>query len=264
MRVRQMVQERTTAAAAQLPTVSKKPIILQPLSSTSRVMKIGLWSDKLTQRDLTELVLWTIRPKLMTVPGVANVAVWGQRDKQFQVLVDPDRLRANEVTLDAVTRAAAESVSLEGGGFVDTPNQRFPVRHLPAVRDPAELAEALVDVRGGPPVPLGKVTDVSFGSPPPIGDSVINDGPGILLIVEKQPESNTLELTRRVEAALDDLKPALKDVSVDSAIFRPATFIERALDNLTRALAVGCGLVAVILFVFLFDWRTAVISLTAI
>ena len=115
--VRSLVQERVAAVARQLPTVARPPVILQPLSSTSRVMKIGVWSTTLSQRDITEVVMWTVRPKLMSVPGVANVAVWGQRDKQYQVLVDPDRLRANGVALDAVTRAAADAVALDAGGF---------------------------------------------------------------------------------------------------------------------------------------------------
>src|SRR6185436_11055665 len=101
----------------------------------------------------------------------------------------------------------------------------------------------------------GDVADVRFGSPDPIGDAIINDGPGLLLIVEKQPEGNTLEVTRRVEAALKELEPGLAGLDVDPTIFRPATFIERAIGNLGRALLVGCGLVAAILFVFLFDWR---------
>ena len=264
LKVRQMVQERVAAEARLLPTVAKPPVILQPLSSTSRVMKIGVWSKTLSQRDLTEIVMWTVRPKLMSVTGVANVAVWGQRDKQFQVLVDPDRLRANGVTLDAVSRAAGDAVVLEAGGFVDTPNQRLAVRHLSPVIDPDDLGRTVVDFRGGAPVRLKDVARIEIGSPPPIGDAVINDGPGLLLIVEKQPQANTLELTRKVEAAIDALKPGLKDVEVDPTIFRPATFIERAIDNLTKALAVGCGLVALILVLFLFDWRTAVISLTAI
>jgi CzcA family heavy metal efflux pump len=264
LRVRQMVQERVAAEARRLPVIARPPVILQPLSSTSRVMKIGLWSKTLTQRDMTELVLWTIRPKLMSVPGVANVAVWGQRDKQFQVLIDPSRLRANDLTLDAVVRAAGDAVVLEAGGFLDTPNQRIGVRHLPAVNEADDLKECVVEVRGGASIPLGQVADVTIGSPPPIGDAIINDVPGILLIVEKHPDSNTLELTRRVEAAIEELKPGLKDLEIDTSIFRPATFIERAIDNLTRALAVGCGLVALILLLFLFDWRTAIISLTAI
>ena len=267
LRVRQMVQERVTAVTRQLPTVALPPIILQPLSSTSRVMKIGILSAKganLSQRDLTEIVMWTIRPKLMSVPGVANVAVWGQRDKQFQVIVDPDQLRVKGVTLDMVTTSARDAVALDGGGFVDTPNQRVAVRHAPAVRDATDLGRAVVDPRGGASLRLKDVATVQYGSPPAIGDAVINDEPGILLIVEKQPESNTLELTRKVETAIEDLRPGLTGVDVDTTIFRPATFIERAIDNLSHALVVGCALVAVILIVFLFDWRTAVISLTAI
>ena len=264
LRVRQMVQERVAAETPRLPSVARPPVILQPLSSTSRVMKIGVWSNTLSQRDLTEVILWTVRPKLMSVAGVANVAVWGQRDKQFQVLVDPDRLRANNVTLDQVTRAAGDAVVLQDGGFVDTPNQRLAVRHLSPVLDPEDLARTVVDFRGGAPVRLGDVTDVRIGSPPPIGNAIINDGPGLLLIVEKQPDANTLELTRRVEAAIEALRPGLKDFEIDPTIFRPATFIERAIDNLKKALVIGCVLVAVILLVFLFDWRTAVISLTAI
>ncbi|GDY07148.1 cation transporter [Planctomycetia bacterium] len=262
--VRQFVQERVSAEAARLPTVARPPVILQPLSSLSRVMKIGVSSKTLSQRDLTVLAMWTIRPKLMSVPGVANVAMWGQRDKQFQVLVDPDRLRAHGVTLEQVVRAAGDATVLDAGGFVDTPNQRLAIRHLSAIVEPEDLARSVVDFRDGTPIRLGDVADVVIGSPPPIGDAIINDGPGLLLIVEKQPEGNTLEVTRRVEAALEALRPGLKDVDVDPTIFRPATFIERALNNLSHALFIGCGLVVVILIVFLFDWRTALISLTAI
>jgi CzcA family heavy metal efflux pump len=262
--VRQQVLERVTKESRQLPVVARPPVILQSLSTTSRVMKIGLSSPTLSQQDLTILAMWTIRPKLMSVRGVANVAIWGQRDRQFQVLVDPDRLRASGVSLDAVVRATRDATALETGGFLDTPNQRLAIRHVSALRDPDDLAAAVVDFRGGAPIRLDDVADVVIGSPPAIGDAVINDGPGLLLIVEKHPDGNTLEVTRDVEAALKTLEPALKGIAVDPAIFRPATFIERALHNLTQALLIGCGLVVVILVAFLFDWRTAVISLAAI
>jgi CzcA family heavy metal efflux pump len=263
-KVRMLVNERVAGEARQLPTVARPPVILQPLSSTSRVMKIGVWSPSLSQQELTILALWTMRPKLMSVPGVANVAVWGQRDKQFQVLVDPDRLRANGVSLDSVVKAAGDAAVLETGGFVDTPNQRLAVRHLSPILEPEDLARTVVDFRSGAPIRLGDVCEVAIGSPPPIGDAVINDGPGLLLIVEKQPEGNTLEVTHNVEKALETLKPALAGVHVDPTIFRPATFIERAVENLTRALAIGCALVIVILVAFLYDWRTAAISITAV
>ncbi len=263
-RARQLVQERLAAETPRLPTVARPPIILQPLSSLSRMMKIGVWSETLSQRDLTELALWTVRPRLMAIPGVANVAIWGQRDKQLQVLVDPDRLRAHQVSLDAVMRAAGDAVVLDAGGFVDTPNQRLAVRQLSLVLEPEDLARSIVAFRDGAPLRLSDVADVVIGSPPPIGDAIINDRPGLLLIVEKQPAANLLEVTRQVESALDALRPGLEDVEIDATIFRPATFIERSIENLTRALLTGGVLVVVVLAAFLFDLRTAVISLTAI
>ena len=263
-RARQLVQERLAAEAPRLPAVSRPPVILQPLSSLSRMMKIGVWSETLSQRDLTELAVWTIRPRLMAIPGVANVAIWGQRDKQLQVLVDPDRLRAHQVTLDSVIKSAGDAVVLDAGGFVDTPNQRMAVRQLPPIYSPDDLARTVVAFREGAALRLGDVAHVQFGSPPAIGDAIINDGPGLLLVVEKQPAANMLEVTRKVELALDALRPGLKDVELDPTIFRPATFIERSIDNLTHALLIGCVLVIIVLVVFLHDWRTAVISLTAI
>jgi CzcA family heavy metal efflux pump len=264
MRARQLVQERVATVAPRLPAVAHAPVLLSPLSSTSRAMKIGISSKTLSQMDLSELSLWTIRPRLMAVPGVANVAIWGQRDRQFQVLVDPDRLAMHGVTLDAVERAAADAATVAAGGFLDMPNQRMPVRHYSAITTADDLARTVVKFANGVPLRIGDVAQVVISHPPPIGDAVINDGPGILLIVEKQPWGNTLDVTRQVEAALDALRPGMKDVEIDPTIFRPATFIVRSLDNLTHAMLLGCALVVVILILFLYDWRTAFISLTAI
>ncbi len=264
MRARQLVQERLAVEATRLPAVAKPPVILSPLSSTSRLLKIGVSSKVLSQMELTTLAKWTIRPRLMAIPGVANVAIWGQRDRQFQVLVDPDRLRANGITLDALTKAVTDSSAVGAGGFIDSPNQRIAVRYRSPINEPEDLAKMPVAVRNGAPITVGDVADVRIGYPSPIGDAVINDGPGLLLIVEKQPIGNTLEVTHNVEKALEALKPALKDVELDPTIFRPAGFIERSLENLTEAMWVGLGLVVAILVVFLFDWRTAIISLIAI
>ena len=264
MEARQMVQERLATLAGRLPAVAHPPVILSPLSATSRALKIGLSSKRLSQVELTTLAKWTIRPRLMAIPGVANVAIWGQRDRQLQVLVDPDRLWAHRVTLNEVTRAAGDAVLPGAGGFIDTPNQRLAVTHVSTVAKADDLARVPVAVRQGTPLALGQVAGVAEGFPPPIGDAVINDGPGLLLIVEKQPTGNTLDVTRNVEAALDALRPGLQGVEIDSTIFRPATFIEMSLANLRRAMIWGCVLVAAILVAFLFEWRTAVISLTAI
>jgi len=261
---RQMVGERIAQVQPRLPLAARQPVLMPPLSSTSRAMKVELSSAKLDQMQLSELVRWTIRPRLMAVPGVANVAVWGQRDRQLQVLVDPDRLRAAGVTLADVRAATGDAVLIGGGGFVDTPNQRLAVQQAGTVQTAADLARAIVKSAGEASVRIGDVARVVDGYSAPIGNAIIDDGPGIMLIVEKQPTANTLELTRAVEAAFAELKPGLKDVKVDTTIFRPATFIERSIDNLTRALLIGCALVAAVLFLFTRDWRQATISLVAI
>lgn len=261
---RQMVQERLNLAQNRLPAVVKPPVLMAPYSSLSRVLKVGLTSKTLDQMELSELSRWTIRPRLMSVKGVANVAIWGQRDKQFQVLVDPQRLRAAGVTLDAVTRAAGDAAVIAPGGFIDTPNLRLSVTQLALITTAEDLARTVVEFRNGAPIRLGDVAEVKIGNPAPIGDAVINDGSGILLIVEKQPWGNTLDVTEGVEKALNEMKPALPGVVIDSAIFRPATFIQLSIDHLTEALWLGCLLVVIVLALFLGDWRTTIISITAI
>lgn len=264
LKARQLVSERLAASIASLPAVARPPVMMPPLSSTSRVMKIGLTSKTLSQVELTTLARWTMRPRLMAVSGVANVAIWGQRDRQLQVQVDPQKLAASQVTLDAVTRAVAEATTPVAGGFLDTPNQRLPVTHVQAARSLEALAQVPVPTRGITPLPLGSVATLVEGHQPPIGDAIINDGPGVLLIVEKQPWGNTLSLTHEVEAALEAMKPGLTDVEIDARIFRPATYIEQSLGNLEHALLIGCVLVIIILALFLWEWRTALISVTAI
>lgn len=264
LRARQIVSERLQVEAGKLPVVANKPVMLSPLSSTSRVMKIGITSKKLDQMGMTTLARWTIRPRLMAVPGVANVAIWGQRDRQLQVRVDPERLALRGVTLDQVIKAAGDAVVVGAGGFVDTPNQRLAVRHLAAVETPEDLGRGIVDLRDGVPIRLADVAEVIESHPAPIGDAVIDDVPGLLLIVEKQPWGNTLDVTKKVESAIEALKPGLSDIEIDTTIFRPATFIERSIENLSNALQLGCVLVAAVLLFFLFDLRTAIISLLAI
>jgi len=261
---RQMVQERLSLAAESLPNVAKPPVMLQPLSSTSRALKIGISSRTLNQMEMTSLAKWVIRPRLVSIPGVANVAIWGERDRQFQVLVDPDRLRAHNITLGQVERAAGDAVELSGGGYLDTPNQRLAVSHISYIKTAQDLANVVVAFRNDSALRLGDVADVveSFGAP--IGDAIINDGPGILLIVEKQPWANTLVVTHEVEAALDALRPGLTELEIDSTIFRPAGFIEMSIENLNRALLYGCILVVIVLGFFLYDWHTAIISTLAI
>ncbi len=282
---RQLVQERLSLAARQLPMVARPPVILPPLSSLSRCLKIGLWSDSQTQMEMTVLTQWTIRPRLMAVAGVANVAVWGEKEPQLQVVVDPDRLRANNLTLDNLLQTVRDATTVGAGGFVDTANQRLALRHIPAVYTPEQLGEIVVAYQStgltagvnaatssgtmlpsgpGTPLRIKDVAEVRYDHAPPIGDAIINSRPGLLLIIEKQPWANTLEITRNVEQAMEELRPALGEVEFDTTVFRPATFIERALTNLGKSMLIGCVLVIMVLMLFLFDWRCAVISATAI
>jgi multidrug efflux pump subunit AcrB len=209
-------------------------------------------------------VRFTLRPKLLAVPGVANVSVWGQRDRQLQVLIDPERLRANDLTLEAMAGAVADATAADTGGFLDTPHQRLPLRHAAVAEQPAALGQHLVTLRGGAPLRLRDVAEIREGHAPPIGDAIINGGPGLLLIVEKQPGANTLAVTRAVEAALDALRPALSGIEIDPSIFRPAEFIDQSLRNLRSALLLGCVLVVGVLILFLRDLRAALVSLVAI
>jgi CzcA family heavy metal efflux pump len=263
MEARQVVQERVARVAGSLPAAARPSVVMPPLSSLSRVMKVGLTSARLSQMELTTLTKWTIRPRLMAVPGVANVAIWGQRDRQIQVLVEPERLRANGVTLDEVMRAAQDATGVAAGGFLDTPNQRLAISHVSPIRDARGLADMPLRYANGATLRLGDVADVVEGTPPPIGDAVIDTGDGLMLIVEKQPGANTLDVTRGVEAALETLRPGLPGVEIDSRIFRPATFIDRSLHNLGVSMLIGAVLVIAVLIAFLSEWRSAVITVIA-
>ncbi|MBS2012789.1 MAG: efflux RND transporter permease subunit [Deltaproteobacteria bacterium] len=265
LQARQLVQERLGSLGGQLPASARAPVMLAPLSSTSRVLKIGVSSATRSQMELSDLARFTLRPRLMAVPGVANVTIWGQRTRQLQVLVSPDALEARSVRLDQVVKAASDASLPAPAGYVDTANQRFAVVHATFAGTREALGESVVASRpGGASIRLVDVATIEEAAPSPIGDAIIDGQPGLLLIVEKQPWGNTLEVTRSVERTLEALAPGLEGVKMDPTIFRPATFIERALSNLGHSVLIGCGLVIAILFLFLYDWRTAVVSVVAI
>ena len=261
---RQLVQERLPRAQALLPATARTPSMLAPVSSTSRILKIGLTSPTLSQTDITDLVNWTVRPRLLAIAGVANVAVWGAREREYTVRIDPTRLEIAGVSMEETLRALQGATAPLPGGYLDGPLQRLPVQHVAAAASVRELEALAIATRGGAVTHLRDVASVIDGFPPPIGDAVVNDQPGLLLIIEKQPWGNTVEITKRVDAALTGLRRALPGVEVDAAIFRPAAFIERSIANLETAMVIGCGLVVIILFLFLWSWRTALISAVAI
>ncbi len=272
-RSRALVQERLAQmGAAAMPNVSDPPVMLQPYSSSSRVLMFGLASDQVSPIEKSVIARWTIRPRLLGVPGVANVSIWGFRDRQLQVQVDPEQLRDRGVTLEQVVESAGNAqIStplsfLEGstpgtGGFIETPQQRLGVRNVfDKLIDPAELGNVPVEATGGR-LRLTDVSNVVEDHQPLIGDAVVNDSDGLLLVVEKFPGADTLAVTKGVEAALADLRPGLAGMEPDTSLFRPATFIEHAMDNLTLALTIAGVLALLVAAAFLFEWRAVLIGL---
>jgi Cu/Ag efflux pump CusA len=272
IRARQVVQERLTMVRA-LPAVSKSPTVIQPKSTTSRLMVVGLSSKNVSLIDMSVLARWNIRQRLISVPGVASVSIWGLRDRQLQVLVDPARLRKNGVTLDAVIRSAGNAMwsspltfveaSTPGtGGFIDNANQRIEIQHKQPIRTSKELAQVAVD---GAKLRLGDVARVVEDHPLLIGDSVAtNDDQGLLLVVERFPGTSVTKVTRDVEAALDEMRPGLTGIEVDTSLYRAANFLDSARDNLARMLIIGFVLLALVLGALLFNWRAALIALLSI
>ncbi len=275
LRSRQLVSERLAEITPTLPTWASPPFMMPALSSTSRIMKIGLTSDTVSLTDMSTIAYWKIRARLLRVPGVAQVAIWGERLPQRHIQVDPAKLAKYDVSLQQVMDAAGDSVEsgllryndgavVGTGGFVETGDRRFNVRHVQPIDTPEELAEVPVVEKDGKVIRLGDLGNVVVDSGPLIGDAVVNDGPGLLLVVQKYRGANTMEVTQGIETAIAELKPGLPNIAVDTTIFRPATFIEQSIDNLTTAMLIGIGLVVLIIAGLLFEWRTAFISLIAI
>ena len=275
LRARQLVAERLAQTTATLPTWASPPFMMPALSSTSRIMKIGLTSDTVKLTDMSTIAYWKIRARLLRVPGVAQVAIWGERLPQRHIQVDPKKLIQHDVSLQQVMDATANSVEagllrysdgavVGTGGFVESGDRRLNVRHVQPITGPEQLAQVPVVERDGKILRLGDLGTVLVDSGPLIGDAVVNDGPGLLLVVQKYRGANTLEVSRGVEQAMAEMEPGLPGIEYDTSIFRPATFIEDSIDNLTTAMLIGIGLVVLIIATLLFEWRTAFISLIAI
>ena len=272
MEARQVVQERMTQAHA-LPNVSAPPQMIQPTSAAGRVAMIGISSTTLSPVELGVLARWTIRPKLMGVQGVANVAIWGQRERQVQVQVDPEKLRAKGVTLEQVVHTAGNALlvsplsfleaSTPGtGGFIDTPNQRLGVQHMVPIRNADDLAEVVVEDQSGQ-MRLGDITTVVEEHQPLIGDALVASGDGFIIVVDMLPGENTRDVASSVEAAMDVLAPGLTGVAVDTSLYRPASYVEQMTGNVRTAALLGGGVALLFLLATLLSWRRALVSFLA-
>jgi len=265
-RVRQMVSERLTQAAGSLPQRVKSPQMGPLISSTSKVLAFGLTSTNRTPMELRTFADWTARPRLLAVPGVAKVEIFGGEVRQIQIQVKPDRLVDYGLALEDVLAVARQSTAVRGAGFVDSANQRIVLRTEGQSLTPAQLGEVVLAHHAGVSVRLKDVAKVMEGPEPKFGDAEIMGERGVVVGVYSQYGANTMEVTRAVESALGEMAPAFAsgNITVQPRLFRPANFIETSIQNVNQSLMIGGFLVAAVLFFFLLDWRTAFISFTSI
>lgn len=265
-RDRQVVAERLSTIAGELPQGVKAPVMTPLTSSTSIVLVLGLTSGRVSSMELRTIADWTVKPRLLAVPGVAKVAVFGGEVKQFQIQVRPDRLIKYNLGIDDVLIAARRATGIRGAGFIDNQNQRIMLQTMGQSLIPQELAKTVITHQNGANVTLGDIARVVAAPDLPIGAAAIMGHPGVLLMVSAQYGANTLEVTQKVDQALKELRPTLsaQGVAVYSDIFRPANFIQTAIHNMGSSLLMGAVLVVIVLLLFLFNLRTAAISVTAI
>ena len=270
---RQLTQERMSQAKA-LPNVGTPPIMIQPKSSTSRVAMIAMRSDSVSEMQMSVLARWLIKPRLMSIPGVANVSVWGLRDRQLQVQVDPQRLQSRKVTLTQLIESTGNALwvsplsfveaSTPGtGGFVETPNQRLGVQHIQPIATPQQLANVAVAGTQGP-LRIGDVANVTEDHQPLIGDASLDGAPSLMLVVERFPDANTAQVTRDVDEALEAMAPGLAGIDLDANVFRPASYMTSGLRHLGVAGLVGALLFVAAVGVLFISWRAVLIPVIAV
>lgn len=270
---RQLTQERMSQAKA-LPNVGTPPIMVQPTSSTSRIAMISMHSDTVSEIQMSVLARWQIRPRLMSIPGVANVSVWGLRDRQLQVQVDPQRLQSHKVSLTQLIESTGNALwvsplsfveaSTPGtGGFVETPNQRLGVQHIQPIATPDQLANVAVEGTQSP-LRIGDVANVTEDHQPLIGDASVDGAPSLMLVVERFPDANTAQVTHDVDEAIEAMKPGLAGINMDANVFRPETYMNTALRHLGVVGLVSAVLLVASVGLLFVSWRVVLIPVVAV
>lgn len=265
-RDRQVVAERLSALSGRIPAGVHLPVLTPLTSSTSIVLAVGLTSQKQSLMTIRTVADWTVLPRVLAVPGVAKVSTFGGEIKQVQIQFDLERLAQHNLSVEDLLAAARRAIGIRGAGFIDTPNQRIVLQTEGQTTSSAQLARAVLLQQNGANLTLGDVAHVVDAPQPPIGAASVMGQPAVMLMVSSQYGANTLEVTRALESALEELHPALaaQGIEIHTDIFRPANFIVKALQNIRTSLFVGAALVVVVLFLFLLNFRTAAISCTAI
>ena len=265
-RDRQLVTERLSTVSGQLPQGVHPPTMTPLQSTTGTVLVMGLTSDRRSLMELRTTADWTLKPRLLAVPGVANVVVFGGEVKQLQVQFLPEKLVQYGLSLDDVIAGAQKATAVLGAGFVEDGNQRLILRPEGQPVTAEQIASTVLVRQNGANVTLGQVAEVRDGAAPPFGAALVNGKQGVILNINAQYGANIIEVTQKVEQALHDLNPALQreGIEMQPDLFRPVNFINTSIRNIRNSLLLGAVLVIVVLFLFLFDLRTAAISCTAI
>jgi CzcA family heavy metal efflux pump len=263
-KARQLVSEKLQIVRGELAPGIEQPLMTPITTAVGDIIKIGLIAEQSSLMELRTLADWTLARRLMAVSGVSNVVVYGGDTKQYQVLVDPNKLKDFDISLAEAVRTISESNINASGGILRNPDKEYLIRGLGRVNSVEDIENTVIKTKAGFPVLIKNIATVKIAAAQKIGEALINGKPGIILNVSKQPWANTLELTHKIEKVIAGLKASFpKDVKVIT-VFRQADFIELAVHNMLEALLLGSVLVIIVLFFFLNNWRTAFISLTAI
>jgi len=263
---RQLVSERLLGLKDALPAGVGSPLMVPLESSSGTIMTIGLTSDSQDLMTLRSLVDWTLAPRLLSVDGVADINVFGGHERQLQIQIDPSKLAKYGISLDEVMTVAQQATGIMGTGFIENQNQRMTIQISGQPLNAKQLAKVVVRKQGNTVLRLGDIAAVKEAPAPTIGGAAIGGKPAVVLMVIGQYKANTLAVTEGIEAALDEFKDgfAAEGVVLHDDLFRPANYIQTSLHNIQEHLMVGGGLVMLMLILFLFNIRTAVISMTAI
>ena len=263
---RQGISERLSELGSALPLGVDTPRLSPLTSSTMDLLKIGLVSDRLSPFELRDQAEWVLKPALLAVPGVAHVLIFGGAVREIHIQPDLRRMTSYGFTLTELADAARAALALKGAGFVDLAHQRILIQTPVAAPDPAAIAGAVLAVRGNTPITIGDVATVTEAPALRAGDSLVMGRPGVLLSLASQYGANTMDTTRALEVTLAQLVPALKaqGITIYPALHRPANFVERALGSLERSLVIAAILILTVLYLFLRDWRSALIAFLAI
>jgi CzcA family heavy metal efflux pump len=261
---RQLVTEGLQQAQSQLPKGVESPQISPTSSPLGAVIKYAFTSETTSLMEVRRIIDWQVKNRLLAVPGVSQIVVFGGDVRQYQVLADPNKLKAFNVSLKEVTEATEKANMNAPGGFLINPDQELLVRGIGRIESIDELKQSAITARNGTPVLLGQVADVKIGAELKRGDATLNGKKAIVVVVNKQPQADTPTVTRAVETAMSEIKAGLpQDVKV-TVTFRQENFIEASLKNVEDSLRDGIIIVSVVLILFLMNWRTVIISLSAI